>query len=122
MIGMPNHIRHPVGQGWALVGDAGYHRDAITGHGISDAFRDAELLAGVLDPVLRDVADEASALAHYHAERDDQLREIFDITCELVTFPPADRFIELQKQLGAAIDTQAGTLAARPLPRLVAAA
>ncbi len=33
------------GPGWALVGDAGYHRDAVTGHGISDAFRDAELLA-----------------------------------------------------------------------------
>ena len=122
MIGMPNHIRHPVGPGWALVGDAGYHRDAITGHGISDAFRDAELLASVLDPVLRDVADEASALAGFHAERDHQLREIFDITCELVTFPPADRFIELQKQLSRAIETQAGTLAAMPLPQLVAAA
>lgn len=122
MIGLPNHIRQPVGPGWALVGDAGYHRDAITGHGISDAFRDAELLATALDLVLRDVADEASALAGYHAQRDEQLREIFDITCELVTYPPADRFIELQKQLGAAIDTQAGTLAARPLPPLVAAA
>ena len=26
-------------EGWALVGDAGYHRDAVTGHGLSDAFR-----------------------------------------------------------------------------------
>ena len=84
MIGMPNHLRHPVGPGWALVGDAGYHRDPITGHGISDAFRDAELLATALDAVLRDDADEASALADYHAERDAQLREIFEITCELV--------------------------------------
>jgi flavin-dependent dehydrogenase len=121
LIGMSNHIRKPVGPGWALVGDAGYHRDAITGHGISDAFRDADLLATALDLVLRGDADEGSALANYHAARDDQLREIFEITCELTTFPPTDRFIELQKQLGNAIDAQAGILAARPLPRLAAA-
>ena len=122
IIGLPNHLRHPVGSGWALVGDAGYHRDAITGHGISDAFRDAELLATALDRILRGDGDETSALAGYHAERDAQLREIFEITCELVTFPPPDRFVALQKQLGGAIDTQASTLAARPLPRLPAAA
>ncbi len=50
-----------------------------------------------------------------------QLREIFEITCELVTFPPADRFVELQRQLGSAIDAQAELLAARPMPALVAA-
>ena len=118
MIGLPNHLRHPVGPGWALVGDAGYHRDPITGHGISDAFRDAELLATALDEVLSGDTDEASALADYHAQRDRQLREIFEITCELTTYPPADRFIELQKQLARAIDTQAETLAARPFPPL----
>ena len=121
IIGLPNHIRQPAGPGWALVGDAGYHRDAITGHGISDAFRDAELLATSLDLVLRDQAVETSALDFYRAARNEQLREIFEITCELTTFPPADRFIELQKQLGVAIDTQASTLAARPLPQLLAA-
>ena len=42
---LPNHRRRAAGPGWALVGDAGYHRDPITGHGITDAFRDAELLA-----------------------------------------------------------------------------
>ena len=61
IIGQPNYVRHPIGPGWALVGDAGYHRDAITGHGISDAFRDAELVATALDRVLRGCADEASA-------------------------------------------------------------
>jgi flavin-dependent dehydrogenase len=121
MIGLSNHLRHPVGPGWALAGDAGYHRDPITGHGISDAFRDAELLAAALDPVLRQEADEGTALGAYHAERDEQLREVFEITCELSTFPSADRFVELQKQLGVAIDTQAAILAARPVPQLVAA-
>ena len=121
VIGLPNFIRRPFGQGWALVGDAGYHRDAITGHGIADAFRDAELLATALDHVLGGDADEAGALSGYHAERDAQLREIFEITNELTTFPNTHRFIELQKQLSAAMDTQAGILAARPLHRLVAA-
>ena len=119
IVGMPNHIRKPVGPGWALVGDAGYHRDAITGQGISDAFRDAELLATELDLVLCGDADEGPALAGYHSARDEQLREIFEITCELTTYPSPDRFMELQKQLGAAVDTQAAILAARPLPQLV---
>ena len=121
VIGLPNHLRHPVGNGWALVGDAGYHRDPITGHGISDTFRDAELLATSLDLALRDEVDEISALNSYHRQRDEQLREIFEITCELVTFPPVDRFVELQRQLGSAIDAQAEILAARPMPALVAA-
>jgi 2-polyprenyl-6-methoxyphenol hydroxylase-like FAD-dependent oxidoreductase len=118
---MPNHIRKPIGPGWTLVGDAGYHRDAITGQGISDAFRDAELLATALDLVLRGDADEALALAEYHSTRDEQLRDVFEITCEMTTFPPPDRFMELQKQLGVAIDAQAAVLAARPLPQLAAA-
>jgi flavin-dependent dehydrogenase len=121
MIGLPNQLRHPVGPGWALVGDAGYHRDPITGHGISDAFRDAELLATALDHILAGDDDEVGALARYHTERDHQLRDIFEITCELTTYPPAHRFIELQKQLASAIDTQAETLATRPLPRLATA-
>ncbi len=121
MLGMSNHVRHPVGPGWALVGDAGYHRDAITGHGISDAFRDADLLATALDQVLRGDTDEAKALAGYHAIRDQHLQEIFEITCELVTYPSTNRFIDLQKQLSSAIDAQAGALAARPRPRLAAA-
>jgi flavin-dependent dehydrogenase len=121
LIGMPNHLRFPYGPGWALVGDAGYHRDAITGHGITDAFRDADLLATALDAILRGEASETEAFAEYHAERDSQLREIFEITTELSTFPNTARFIELQKQLSAATDTQAGILAARPSQRLVAA-
>ena len=66
-------------------------------------------------------ATNRAALDFYHATRNEQLREIFEITCELATFPPVDRFVELQRQLGVAIDAQAEILAARPLPALVAA-
>ena len=46
---LPNFFRQPYGPGWALVGDAGYHKDPILAQGITDAFRDAELLADALD-------------------------------------------------------------------------
>ncbi len=42
--GARGQFRKPYGPGWALVGDAGYFKDPFAAHGISDAFRDAELL------------------------------------------------------------------------------
>jgi flavin-dependent dehydrogenase len=114
MLRMPNHVRAAAGPGWALVGDAGYHRDAITGHGISDAFRDAELLAVALDQALGSPADEGVALRGYARTRDRMARRIFDITCELGTFPGVERFVGLQRELAAAIDDQAAELSARP--------
>ena len=56
MLRQPNQLRQAFGPGWALVGDAGYYRDAITAYGISDAFRDAELLAVALDQALEATA------------------------------------------------------------------
>lgn len=50
--GVVGYYRRPFGPGWALVGDAGHFRDPITTHGISDAFRDAECIARVLDGTL----------------------------------------------------------------------
>ena len=43
--GPPGYLRRPWGPGWALVGDAGYWKDPISAHGLTDALRDAELLA-----------------------------------------------------------------------------
>jgi flavin-dependent dehydrogenase len=114
----PNQLRQASGPGWALVGDAGYHRDAVTACGISDSFHHAELLASALDQALRGATEEeeAAALAGYQRQRDQALREIFELTCHLAAYPPVPRFVELQKQLAAAIDTQAAALAARPVP------
>jgi flavin-dependent dehydrogenase len=124
MLRQPNQLRQAYGPGWALVGDAGYYRDAITAYGISDAFRDAELLAVALDRTLGGDAEEPTALAAYRQQRDQALREIFEITCHLAAYPPVPAFIELQKQLSTAIDKQAAALAARPVPgeRLLATA
>lgn len=46
---VPNYFRQPYGPGWALVGDAGLCMDPLKGHGISDAFCDAELLTDAID-------------------------------------------------------------------------
>jgi flavin-dependent dehydrogenase len=118
MLRQPNQLRQGVGPGWALVGDAGYYRDAVTAYGISDAFHHAELLAVALDQALGATAEaeEAAALAAYQQQRDRALEEIFELTCRLAAYPPVPAFVELQKQLGSAIDTQAAALAARPIP------
>ena len=97
------------------MGDAGYHRDAVTAHGISDAFRDAELLAVALDQALSGGAEESTALgatSNSATRRSGDLR----ITCRLAAYPPVPAFIELQKQLSAAIDNEAAALATRPVP------
>ncbi|HEV8166459.1 MAG TPA: NAD(P)/FAD-dependent oxidoreductase, partial [Actinomycetota bacterium] len=124
MLRQPNQVRQAFGPGWALVGDAGYYRDAITAYGMSDAFRDAELLAVALDLALRGAAEEPTALAGYQQQRNQALAEIFEITCRLAAYPPVPAFIALQKQLSAAIDKEAAALAARPVPgeRLLATA
>ncbi|MGH9230608.1 MAG: NAD(P)/FAD-dependent oxidoreductase [Acidimicrobiales bacterium] len=113
---LPYQVRQAFGPGWALVGDAGYHRDAITGHGISDAFRDAELLAVALDRALRGEVYDTAALAGYQRQRNEALREIFDITCALASYPPMAEFVELQRRLSGAIEKEAAVLAARPIP------
>ena len=67
--GRPGQFRKAFGPGWALVGDAGYFKDPYAAHGISDALRDAELLADA-------VVD--GDLAVYEQTRDEQSVRLFD--------------------------------------------
>jgi flavin-dependent dehydrogenase len=67
---LPNYYRRSFGPGWALVGDAGFHKDPTTASGISDAFRDAELLAEAVDDGFSGRRDPADALADYERRRD----------------------------------------------------
>jgi flavin-dependent dehydrogenase len=48
MLKLDMFFREPCGPGWALVGDAGLHKDPTPGHGITDALRDAAKLARAL--------------------------------------------------------------------------
>ena len=66
---LPNYYRRPFGPGWALVGDAGFHKDPTTASGISDAFRDAELLAGAIDDGFSGRVELSRALARYEHQR-----------------------------------------------------
>ena len=69
--GRQGFLRQAYGPGWALVGDAGYFKDPLTAHGITDALRDAELLAN---------AAAAGGMADYAATRDDLSLPLFDVT------------------------------------------
>jgi flavin-dependent dehydrogenase len=67
---LPNFLRVPHGPGWALVGDAGCHKDPYLALGICDALRDAELLADAIDAGLSGRAPMDDALAGYQRARD----------------------------------------------------
>lgn len=77
---LPNHFRHCHGDGWALVGDAAYHRDPLTGMGIGDAFLGAELLARALDAGL--AGDLPGALAGYQRALEEKTSAVFDYTLQ----------------------------------------
>jgi 2-polyprenyl-6-methoxyphenol hydroxylase-like FAD-dependent oxidoreductase len=96
---LPSYFRKPFGPGWALVGDAGYNKDPITAQGITDAFRDAELLCTALDASLSGARSFDAALAAYQAKRDEEVLPMFDFTCQLATLEPPPP--ELQQLLGA---------------------
>lgn len=72
MANIPNFFRTATGPGWALVGDAGYHKDPIAAQGISDAFRDADLLSHAIDAGLSGIEQMDEALAGYAATRDEE--------------------------------------------------
>ena len=72
--GKPGFLRDPVGPGWALVGDASYFRDPLTAHGITDALRDAELLARAV------IRGGDTALDAYREARDRAAWGVMNVT------------------------------------------
>ncbi|MDF2966429.1 MAG: NAD(P)/FAD-dependent oxidoreductase [Nocardioidaceae bacterium] len=78
--GIPGHVRQSWGEGWALVGDAGYFKDPITSHGITDGLRDAELLVDALLSSLSGLVPEREALGCYQATRDRLSLRLFAAT------------------------------------------
>jgi 2-polyprenyl-6-methoxyphenol hydroxylase-like FAD-dependent oxidoreductase len=94
----PNFFRKPFGRGWALVGDAGYTKDPITAQGISDAFRDAELLASALDDAWSGRRPLEEALADYQSTRDLAL-PMYEFTAQIASMEPPPP--EMQQLLAA---------------------
>ncbi len=99
-----NYFRKPYGPGWALVGDAGYNKDFITAQGITDAFRDAELCANVLDAWLAGTRPFDDAMSEYQRTRDEHVLAMYEFTYMLATLqePPP----EVQQLLAAAHGNQ----------------
>jgi flavin-dependent dehydrogenase len=88
---LPNFLRTPVGSGWALVGDAGCHKDPFMALGICDAFRDAQLLADAVDDGLTGRQPMDEALAGYHRQRDAATMPDYEINLRAASFEPAQR-------------------------------
>ncbi|HEY5150223.1 MAG TPA: NAD(P)/FAD-dependent oxidoreductase, partial [Mycobacterium sp.] len=84
--GQPGWIRACAGPGWALVGDAAYFKDPITAHGITDALRDAELLADAVLQAPRSGRAQLDALRDYERTRDQLSEPLFDITERIASY------------------------------------
>jgi flavin-dependent dehydrogenase len=78
--GLVGFFRQSCGPGWALVGDAGYFKDPLTAHGMTDALIDAELLARAA------AVGTDRALADYQRARDDRATGLFEVTDAVASF------------------------------------
>jgi flavin-dependent dehydrogenase len=113
-----NFFRKPYGLGWALVGDAGYHKDSITAQGITDAFRDAELVAEAVDAGLSGTRPIEEAMAEYEQRRNEAALPIYEFTCQLATLEPPPP--EMQQLFAALRNNQEQTNNC-PRPRVLRA-
>jgi 2-polyprenyl-6-methoxyphenol hydroxylase-like FAD-dependent oxidoreductase len=85
---MAGYFRKPFGDGWALVGDAGYHKHPITAMGMTDAFLDAERLTDALDAVWSGGESWEETLALYQKTRDEHAMPVYEMTCQFASMQP----------------------------------
>lgn len=102
-------FRRSAGPGWALIGDAGHHKEFVVGLGITDALRDARTIAATI------VEEAPPALERWWRERDMARIEMFYWSQEMGDTEPvtplqrlvADRLAtspDLQARFGAILD------------------
>ena len=87
---LPSTFRVPHGPGWALVGDAGLVMDPISAQGISQAFRDAELLSDAIVSAFAAVQSIEARLADYHHRRDAAARATYALTAQMARLQALD--------------------------------
>ena len=114
MADVPNFLRKPWGPGWALVGDAGCHKDPYHALGICDAFRDAELLAEAVHAGLSGADALENALAGYERRRNEATLPDYRQNLERARFTPLPpEMVALRRALlGNEAETQRFYLAA----------
>jgi len=105
--GLTGYLRDAAGPGWALVGDAGYFKDPISAHGITDALRDAEILACAV------VSGGPDAVRRYQAERDELSLRLFRVTARIASFAwTADEIGNHLLELGNAMTEETAAMTA----------
>jgi flavin-dependent dehydrogenase len=114
--GARGYLRQCHGAGWALVGDAGYFKDPLTAHGITDALRDAELLSRAV------AIGSTQALEAYQRERDALSLPFMGVTGVIASFSwDLDEIKQLHAELSAVSKTEADHIASLyQLPSLAA--
>lgn len=96
-------LRQACGDGWALVGDAGYFKDPITAHGITDALRDAQILAD---------SWAASDLDSYASTRDALSQDLFRISDTIAGYEwSMAELFQLHSDLNVAMKANQGWIA-----------
>ncbi|HSB86436.1 MAG TPA: FAD-dependent monooxygenase [Ilumatobacteraceae bacterium] len=107
--GQPGYLRRSFGPGWALVGDAGSWKDPISTHGLTDALRDAELLARtIVASADRDLGD-GMALSTYQEARDRLTLPLLRAADAIATYAWSDSqipalLLELSSSMAAEIE------------------
>lgn len=101
--GAPSLLRESTGPGWALVGDAGYFKDPLTAHGMTDALRDAEMLARAV------VQGSDAALRGYEEARDALSIGLLEVTSRVASLEwdldeIRELHLTLSKEMSAEVD------------------
>jgi flavin-dependent dehydrogenase len=115
--GLTGYLRDAAGPGWALVGDAGYFKDPITAHGITDALRDAQILARVV------TEGGPDAVGRYQAERDELSLRLFRVTGRIASFDwtadeIGDHLLELKDAMAEEVAAMTGDHLGDPGPQI----
>ncbi|SFG36179.1 Dehydrogenase (flavoprotein) [Duganella sp. CF458] len=79
---MVAYHRQTYGKGWVLVGDACSFKDQWTAMGITHSLRDAELVTGYLDRVLKHEVPFEQAMAEYHEVRQADYEDYWGFVCD----------------------------------------
>jgi 2-polyprenyl-6-methoxyphenol hydroxylase-like FAD-dependent oxidoreductase len=90
-----------------LVGDAACRVDPITGEGITDAFRDAELLTGAIEDGLGGLRPIDEALSDYQTRRDAAVMPVYRYTLARAQIAPLTP--DQQRLLTALVGNQPDT-------------
>ena len=88
---LPNYLRTCAGPGWALVGDAAYHKDPTPADGITDAFMGIDLLVEAANKALSN--GEGDALKEYDRRLSMIAGPHLETTLKISSFeyPPEER-------------------------------